>query len=116
LGTVHLDVSLGRPGRRSWAGYLIYISGHQKVTAATSSLADGDEAGELVAGARAKGQERSWGSRSLLLAAWDNLFPVAVRAGHNYLLHLLEQQFSTRPADQSRIAPPAGERVERVEQ
>jgi hypothetical protein len=79
-------------GAAAAAGYLIYTGGHQKVTAATSSLADGAEAGELVAVARANSQERSWGSRILLLAAWDILFPVAVRGGQNYLLHLLEQQ------------------------
>ena len=101
-------------GAAAAAGYLIYTSGHQKVTAATSSLADGAEAGELVVGVRDNGQERSWGSRSLVFAAWDILFPVAVRAGQNYLLHLLEQQFSTRTVDNSAIAPSAGERRERV--
>jgi hypothetical protein len=102
-------------GAAAAAGYLVYTSGHQKVTAATSSLAESAEVGELVAAVRAKGQERSWGSRSLLLATWDILFPVAVRAGQNYLLHLLEQQLSTRTVDQSAIAPSAGERVRRVE-
>ena len=40
-------------------GYLIYTGGHQKVTADTASPADGAEAGEPVAGARATGQDRS---------------------------------------------------------
>ncbi len=102
-------------GAAAAAGYLIYIGGHQKVTAANPSLADGAEASELVAGVRAKGQERSWGSRSLLVAAWDILFPVAVRAGQNYLLHLLEQQFSKRTVDQTAIAPSAGERGVRAD-
>jgi hypothetical protein len=102
-------------GAAAAVGYLVYTGGHQKVTASTSSLAEGAVVGELVAAVRAKGQERSWGSRSLLLATWDILFPVAVRAGQNHLLHLLEQQFSTRAVNQSAIAPSAGERVRRVE-
>jgi hypothetical protein len=102
-------------GAAAAVGYLVYTGGHQKVTASTSSLAEGAEVGELVAGVRAKGQERSWGSRSVLLATWDILFPVAVRAGQNHLLHLLEQQLSTRTVDQSAITRSAGERVRRVE-
>ena len=37
-------------GAAAAAGYLIYTSGHQKVTADTASLAEGDKAGEPVAG------------------------------------------------------------------
>ena len=48
-------------GAAAAVGYLIYTSGRQKVTADTARLADGAEAGEPVAGVRARGQERSWG-------------------------------------------------------
>ena len=41
-------------GAAAAVGYLIYTSGHQKVTADTASLADGAEAGEPVAGVRAE--------------------------------------------------------------
>ena len=46
-------------GAAAAAGWLIYTSGHQKVTAETASLADGAKAGEPVAGAGATGRERS---------------------------------------------------------
>ena len=101
-------------GAAAAAGYLIYTSGHQKVAADTASLADGAEAGEPVAGARAKGQERSRTGRNLLLAAWDILFPVAVRAGQNYMLHWLEQQYPTRTVDRTGLSPSAGERGGRM--
>ncbi len=80
-------------GAAAAVGYLIYTSGHQKVAADTASLADGAEAGEPVTGARTKGRERSRTGQNLLLAAWGILFPVAVRAGQNYVLHWLEQQY-----------------------
>ena len=101
-------------GAAAAAGYLIYTGGHQKVTADTASLADGAKAGEPVAGARAKGQERSRTGRNLLLAAWDILFPVAVRAGQNYMLHWLEQQYPTRTVDRTALSPSAGERGGRM--
>ena len=66
----------------------------------------------------AKGQERSRISQNLLLAAWDILFPVAVRAGQNYMLHWLEQQYPTRTVDRTALAPSAEERggwMDRVE-
>ena len=50
----------------------------------------------------AKGQERSRIGRNLLLTAWDILFPVAVRAGQNYVLHWLEQQYPTRTSGPDR--------------
>jgi len=96
-------------GAAAAAGYLIYTSGHQQVTADTASLADGAKAGESVAGVKAKGQERSWSSRTILLAAWDILFPVAVRAGQNYMLHWLEQQYPTKTVGRSALSPSAGE-------
>ena len=106
-------------GAAAAAGYLIYTGGHQKVTADTASLADGAKAGEPVAGAMAKGQERSRASQNLLLAAWDILFPVAIRAGQNYMLHWLEKQYATKTVDRTAPSPSAGERggrMGRVEQ
>jgi ElaB/YqjD/DUF883 family membrane-anchored ribosome-binding protein len=99
-------------GGAAAVGYLIYAGGHQnqKLTADIASLADGAKAGEPVAGARAKGQEPSKTRQNLLLAAWDILFPVAVRAGQNYLLHWLEQQHPTRTVDRTVVSPSAGER------
>jgi len=97
-------------GAAAAAGYLIYTGGHPKVTADAASLADGTKAGEPVAGVRAKGQERSRIGRNLLLAAWDILFPVAVRAGQNCMLHWLEQQYPKRTVNPTPLSPPAGER------
>ena len=97
-------------GAAAAVGYLVYTSGHQKVTADTASLADGTQAGELVAGARAEGRGRSRTGRNLLLVAWDIFFPVAVRAGQNYMLNWLEQQYSTRTVDRNALAPSAEER------
>ncbi len=91
-------------------GYVIYTGGHGNATAETASPADGAEAGEPVAGARAAGRERSRIGRNLLFAAWDFLFPVAVRAGQNYLLHWLEQQYPTKALDRTALSPSAGER------
>jgi hypothetical protein len=106
-------------GGAAAVGYLIYTSGHQQVTADTTSLADGAEAGELVAGARAKDRQRSRIGQNVLFAAWGILFPVAVRAGQNYLLHWLEQQYPTRTVDRIAPSPSAGKRggwMGRVEQ
>ena len=97
-------------GAAAAAGYLIYTGGHPKVSADTASKADQSEAGEPVAGAGAKSREESWMGRNLLLAAWDILFPVAVRAGQNYVLHWLEQQHPTRIVDRAGFSPPAEER------
>jgi hypothetical protein len=96
-------------GGAAAVGYLIYASGRHKAAADTASLADRAEAGEPVAGASAKGQERSRTVQNLLLAAWGILLPVAVRAGQNYMLHWLEQQYPTRTADLTVLAPSAGE-------
>jgi len=99
-------------GAAAAVGYVISTSGHQKVTADNANPADGDgdRAGEPVAGVSAKGQERSWGSRTLLLAAWDILSPVAIRAGQNYVLHWLEQQYRPRTVDRTALSPSAAER------
>lgn len=91
-------------------GYVIYTSGHQKVTAGTASLADGARASEPVAGAGAGGQERPGIGRNLLLTAWDLLFPVAVRAGQNYLVHWVEKQYPTRTVDRTGPSPSPAER------
>ncbi|MGP0066959.1 MAG: hypothetical protein ACLQGP_25625 [Isosphaeraceae bacterium] len=106
-------------GAAAAAGYLIYTSGHQKVTADTASLADGAEAGEPVAGAMVKEQARSRAGQKLLLTAWDILSPVAIRAGQNYMLHWLEKQYMTRPVERIALSPSAKERdgrMRRVEQ
>ena len=97
-------------GAAAAVGYLIYTSGHQKVTADTHALADGAMAGEPVAGARATGQERSRTSQNLLLGAWDILSPRGSPAGQNYMLHWLEQQYRPRTVDRTALSPSAGER------
>jgi len=105
-------------GAAAAVGYLVYTSGHQKVTADTANLADGAKAGEPVAGARAEGRERSRIGQNLLLGAWGIFFPVAVRAGQNYMLSWLEQRYSTRTVDRNALAPSAEERggwMDRVE-
>jgi len=97
-------------GAAAAVGFVVYTSGHQKVTADTASLADGAQPGEPVAGARAVGRGR-WGTgQNLLLGAWGILFPVAVRAGQNYMLNWLEQQYATRTGDRNVLAPSAEER------
>jgi len=98
-------------GAAAAVGYLVYTSGHQKVTADTACLADGAQDGEPVAGAMAKGRGRSRTRQNLLLAAWGILLPVAVRAGQNYMLHWLEQQYATRTVDRNALAPSAEERI-----
>jgi len=97
-------------GAAAAVGYFIYTSVHQKVGVVTENVTDGAEAGEPVVGAMAKGQKQSRISHNLLLAAWDILFPVVVRAGQNYMLQWFEQQFRTKRVE--RNAPPvsAGER------
>jgi hypothetical protein len=95
-------------GGAAAAGYLIYTIGHQTVTAAIASQTNGATTGEPVAGSRPEGQERSRTSRNLLLAAWGILVPVTVRAGQNHVLHWLEQQYPTRSADRTGLAPSAG--------
>ena len=88
-------------GAAAAVGYLIYTGGHPKVSADTASPADRDKVGEPVAGAGTRSPERSRIGRNLLLAAWDIMFPVAVRAGQNYVLHWLEQQYPTRTVDRT---------------
>jgi hypothetical protein len=95
-------------GGAAAVGYLIYTGGHQQAVADIASLVEGAEAGEPVAGATPKGQERSSTSRNLLLAAWGILLPVAVRAGQNYVLRWLEQQYPTRTPDRTDLSPSAG--------
>ena len=97
-------------GAAAAVGYLVYTSGHQKVTADTTNLADGALPGEPITGAMAKGRGRWRTGQNLLLAAWGIFFPVAVRAGQNYMLNWLEQQYSTRALDRSTLEPSADER------
>ncbi len=105
-------------GGAAAVGYLIYTGGHQRFTARTVNPADPAASGESVAGVAAKGQGRSRPGRNLLAAACDILFPVAVRAGQNYLLHWLEQQYPTRTVDQTALSRSGEERgagMDRVE-
>jgi hypothetical protein len=88
-------------GAAAAVGYMVYTSAHQTPTAGAATLADGAEASEPVAVARAKGRERWRIGQNLLIAAGGILFPVAVRAGQNYMLHWLEQQQPTRTVDRS---------------
>jgi len=97
-------------GAAAAVGFLVYTSGHQKVTADTASLSDGAQAGEPVAAAMAKGRGRSRTALNLLLGAWGIVFPVAVRAGQNYMLNWLEQQYATRTVGRNALAPSADER------
>ncbi len=83
-------------GAAAAVGYVVYTSGHQRGTVDTASLADGTLVGEPVTGEGGRGQGSSRIGRKILLAARDIFFPVAVRAGQNYLLHWLEQQYATR--------------------
>jgi len=97
-------------GAAAAAGYLIYTSGHQKVAADPEKLTDRANADEPTAAVTAKGQKRSRIGPNLLLVAWDMLFPVAVRAGQNYMLHWLEQQYQTKDVDRTAPPPSAGQR------
>jgi len=99
-------------GAAAAAGYLIYASGHQKARADTASPTDEAKAGEPVAEARTKGQERFRTCQNLLLAAWNIVFPVAVRAGQNYMLHWLEQQHPKTNVDRTARSQSAGERLD----
>jgi hypothetical protein len=102
-------------GAAAAAGYLIYTSGHPKVTADTA-LADGAKAGEPVAGAGVTGQERSRTGQNLLLSAWGFLLPVAVAASQNYVLHWLEQFYPSRTGGRTGLSPLAEERGGRIDQ
>jgi len=97
-------------GAAAAAAYVIYTSGHEKVRADTASPVDGATAGEPVAATKTRGQERFRTGQNLLLAAWNIVFPVAVRAGQNYMLHWLEQQHPTKTVDRTARSPSAGER------
>ena len=91
-------------GAAAAAGCLIIASGHQKASANTPNPADGPQADAGATGVRAEREERSRPIRNLLLGAWDLLSPVAVRAGQNYLLRWLEQQYPTRTVDQAALS------------
>ncbi len=97
-------------GAAASVGFLVYTSGHQKVSADTAALADGAQAVEPIAGASTVGRKRSRTVQNLLLGAWGILFPVAVHAGQNYLLNWLEQRDSNRPRDRIAVSPAAEER------
>lgn len=95
-------------GAAAVVGYLVYTSSQQTVTTDTTTPAEGNVAGEPVTGVKAKGQEGSWFGRKLLLTAWDIVFPVAVRAGQNFVLHWLEQQHPPSAVGRTGFSPAAG--------
>ena len=68
-------------GAAAAVGYLVYTGSRQRVTTDIASLADGTKAGEPVAGARGRGQERSRTGRNLLLTAWEHPFPRGRQCG-----------------------------------
>ncbi len=105
-------------GAAAAVGFLVYTSGRQKGAADTANLTDGAQRVEPIAGTMAKGRRRARTAQNLLLGAWGIVFPVAVRAGQNYMLNWLEEQYTTRPVDRNALAPTARERggwVGRVE-
>ncbi len=97
-------------GAAAAAGYMIYTSGHQRV-AADTAIPGGAASGESVAGTGTNAPERIRTGQSLVLAAWNIVFPVAVRAGQNYLLHWLEQQYPKRNVNQTAGSAPARART-----
>lgn len=91
-------------------GCVIYTSGHQQGAVGNASLNDGGTAGDSVAGVSATARGRSRNGRNLLLTAWEILFPVAVGAGQNYLLHWVAQQYPTTAVHRTAQSPSPGER------
>ena len=88
-------------GAAAAVGYLVYTGRRPRVTTDTANLADDANVSEPVVRASEKGQERSTMPRSLLFATWDFFYPVAARAGQNYMLHLIERLFPTMTGGQS---------------
>jgi hypothetical protein len=101
-------------GAAAAVAYVAYTGSHQRVSANSASLSDGAKVGEPVAGAGARGQEHWRIGRNLLLAACGIVFPIAVRAGQNYMLHWLEQQYPTRTVGRTTFSPSVGERGGRM--
>ena len=101
-------------GAAAAVGYVVYTGSHQKIAANSASLANGAKVGEPVAGARAKGQERWSIGRNILLATCGIVFPVAISAGQNFVLHWLEQQYPMRAGDRTAPSASGGERVGRM--
>ena len=105
-------------GAAGAVGYLIYTSGRPSpnVAANAASVANGVISSEPTTDAAANRPERSKAGPKLLLAAWDILLPVAVRAGQNYMLHWLEQHYPTRAAHRTDVSPMAEEGGGRIGQ
>jgi hypothetical protein len=97
-------------GAAAAVGYVVYTGSHQKVTVDIANLADGTKAGEP----RTKGQERWRIGRNVLLATCGIVFPVAVSAGQNFVLHWLEQQYPSRTVDRTALSPSGAERGGRM--
>ncbi len=79
-------------GAAAAAGYLAYTGSHPRAAGEPASLADPAGALLPVTGPAQKGQKPRKTGRNLLLAPWNFLFPVAIRAGQNYMLHWLDYQ------------------------
>lgn len=103
-------------GAAAAVGYLVYTGSHQQVTVEPATLADGAGTGEPAAVATTRGPKKSRIGPKLLLTAWDVLFPVAIRAGQNYMLHWLEQRYPTRTSDRTAPSPSIGVRGARTGQ
>jgi ElaB/YqjD/DUF883 family membrane-anchored ribosome-binding protein len=95
-------------GAAAAAGLLVYTGSHSRATAEPAFSADPATAFEPVAGAAPNGQKASRTGWNLLLGAWDFLYPVALRAGQNYMFNWLD--FTQPPCTVGRtgVSAPAG--------
>ena len=96
-------------GAAAVVGSLVYIGSRPRAMAEPERLANGESAVESGAGAGSKAQERSRTGSNILLAVSGFLFPIAVRAGQNYILNWLEQLQPVRTAGRTGLSPSAGE-------
>ena len=101
-------------GAASAIGCLLYARGHQRVSPDPSCAADAVPAREPVAAALVSSQKRSSISQNVVFAAWEILSTVAVRAGQDYMLHWLEQQFAARRVVSTAVTPACRNRGERL--
>ena len=93
-------------GAAATAGYLLYNSRNPPIRGDAKRLPTGTESGEPIVAAI---REPSWSVQSLLLGAGSVLVPLAVRAGQNYVLSWLEQQYPTRTVARSTHSPLSAE-------
>jgi ElaB/YqjD/DUF883 family membrane-anchored ribosome-binding protein len=95
-------------GAAAAAGLMVYTGSRPRATAEPGLLADPAAAIEPVAGAAPNGQKASRTGWSLLLGAWDFLFPVAIRAGQNYMLNWLDFTQPACTVGAAGLSAPAG--------